>query len=82
MFRLTAEHKDVATKELLEILKAHPDGISTRDLSGTPSFHGKRTLTNRQIIRLLKAGGQAKATWGGLGNRMYYVWKLKGATKN
>jgi len=41
-------------RELIEILKIFPNGLPTKDLIGTPRFHGYRTLTSRQIHRVLR----------------------------
>jgi hypothetical protein len=73
--RLTKELAQRATAELLHIIERRPN-ISTSDLSGTPWFHGERILRNRQIIRLLKASGKAKARLFGFGNHTYYAWRL------
>jgi len=75
--RLTKKMSEVATAELLEILTRYSPGVSTSDLSSTPKFHGERTLSNRQIIRLLNASGRAQSTLSGYGSRTYYVWTLK-----
>ena len=75
--RLTKKISEVATVELLEILAKHSPGVSTSSLSGTPKFHGERTLSNRQIIRLLTASGKTQSGLGGNGNRTYYIWTLK-----
>ena len=74
--RLTKKMEEVATAELLEILRRYP-ARTTSDLSNTPKFHGERTLSNRQIIRLLNVSGKAQSTLSGYGNRTYFVWTLK-----
>ena len=75
--RIYKQHtRQAATDELLEILAKHPEGLRTSELSGTPKFHGGRTLSNRQIIRLLRDSARAKETVGGSGMRTYYVWQL------
>ena len=53
--RLSKHQAVIATQELLSILAVHPEGMRTSELSGTPKFHGSRTLNNRQITRLLRA---------------------------
>ena len=55
--RLNQEQEKRATSELLSILEH--GGRSTSELRGTPQFHGGRTLSNRQIIRLLRNSGRA-----------------------
>jgi hypothetical protein len=32
----------------------YPNGLPTKDLIGAPRFHGMRTLTSRQIPKILK----------------------------
>jgi hypothetical protein len=75
--RLTKKLKEDAIAELLEILRSRPFGLPTSKLSGTPRFHGERTLSNRQIIRLLNASGRAQSHVAGYGSRTYYIWTLK-----
>jgi len=66
-----------ATCELLSILADHPAGMTTTELSGTPHFHGEWTLRHRQIIRLLRASGEARECTIGYGRRTATLWKLK-----
>jgi hypothetical protein len=71
------ETRERATAELLSILeKVGP--LSTSELSGTPQFHGARTLSNRQIIRLLRESGKAEMEYGGNQRFSYGIWRLKG----
>lgn len=65
-----------ATEELLHIL-AVVGPSKTKALSGTPMFHGHRTLSNRQICRLLRESGKAEMEYGGLGKFTYGIWRLK-----
>jgi hypothetical protein len=65
-----------ATEELLHIL-ADNGPCRTRDLSGTPVFHGHRTLSSRQICRLLRESGKAEMEYGGQGKFTYGIWRLK-----
>lgn len=65
-----------ATEELLAILAQHPEGLSTSQLSGTPKFHGGRTLSNRQIIRLLRESGRVRESIGGQGTYNCSWWRL------
>jgi hypothetical protein len=74
--RLTKHQEEVATQELLEILRLNPQGKSTSNLRGTPKFHGGRTLSNRQIIRLLRKTGQVKETVDGHGMYTRSWWRL------
>lgn len=75
--RLTKRDKRKAIEELISMLRNHAHGLSTSELRGTPQFHGIRTLTNRQIIRLLRASGASKEILAGQGKRTFYVWKFK-----
>ena len=68
-----------ATDELLEMLREYPDGLPTSAMSGTQKFHGGRTLTNRQIAKLLRASGQVDEFMGGHGMRTFTIWKLRQA---
>jgi hypothetical protein len=67
-----------AKAELFSILVAHPEGMRTSELSGTKEFHGSRTLSNTQIIKLLRSmPDPVEESWGGQGNRTYLWWKVK-----
>lgn len=72
--RLTKNEAARATRELLEILRKHPEGVCTSELSGTPQFHGVRTLRSRQIIRLLRAAA-CREKQGGNARFSYLIWK-------
>lgn len=52
--RLSQKDADTATYELLEILTNSEDGKLTSELVGTKKFHGTRTLTPKQIVKLLR----------------------------
>lgn len=67
----------VAIEELLSILAANPEGMTTSELSGTPRFHGERTLRNPQIIRLLRTTGKVRELTIGHGIRTATLWRLK-----
>ena len=69
--------RERATRELLDILRRRGPQ-RTSQLSGTPKFHGSRTLSNRQIIRLLRESGEAKMEYGGNQRFSYGIWRLKG----
>jgi len=73
-------NQQLATSELLEILAQNPSGFTTSELSGTPKFHGHRTLNNRQIIRLLRESGQADEFTVGHGIRTATLWRFKRST--
>jgi hypothetical protein len=49
----------------------------TSDLSGARKFHGMRTLSNRQICRLLRESGKAEMEYGGQWKFTYGIWRLK-----
>lgn len=66
-----------ATAELLSILEQTPLGLTTSELSGTPRFHGHRTLSNRQIIRLLRESGKVVESTVGHGMRTASLWRIK-----
>jgi hypothetical protein len=74
--RLTKSQEVIATQELLEILERNPKGLSTTHLSGTPKFHGTKTLRNPQIIRLLSKSGAATMTMVGGGEFWQGWWQL------
>ena len=38
--RLNKNQAEYAARELIEILKIFPNGLPTKDLMGTPRFHG------------------------------------------
>jgi hypothetical protein len=67
----------LAIDELLGILAANPDGMTTSELSGTRRFHGERTLRNRQIIHSLRTTGKVQESTVGYGMRTASLWRLK-----
>jgi hypothetical protein len=75
--RLSKAATILAMDELLDILAANPDGMTTSELSGTRRFHGERTLRNRQIIRLLRTTGKVQESTVGYGMRIASLWRLK-----
>ena len=78
-FRIYKQHtREEATEELLDIL-ATKGPTRTSDLRGTDKFHGTRTLSNRQITRLLRDSGKCWESAGGAGMRTFTVWHLKAA---
>jgi hypothetical protein len=79
--RLTKSQEAVATQELLDILERHPNGLPTTQLSGTPRFHGTKTLRNPQIIRLLRKSGAATMTMVGGGKFWQGWWRLAKLSK-
>jgi hypothetical protein len=71
------DYRERATKELLGILKDHPEGMSAKELRGTPLFHGGRTLSSRQVARLLRESNQVREYLGGQGMYTFTLYKLK-----
>jgi len=78
--RLTQNDKRIATEELLGILRMNPLGWTTSELVGTPRFHGHRTLTARQVARLLRATGVVHHCYDGAGCRAASRWTTGAAT--
>lgn len=75
--RLNKATAKVATAELLEMLKQTPAGMTTTELIGTPKFHGSRTLTPRQITRLLRVCEQVTGEPVGSGYMTPILWQVK-----
>ena len=75
--RLTERQEKEATEELLSMLEQCPAGLSTSDMRGTDRFHGVRTLSNRQISRLLRRTNRTAEQVGGFGIRTYTIWRLR-----
>jgi hypothetical protein len=77
-FRIYKQHiREKATAELLSILETRGP-LTTSGLRGTPQFRGTRTLSNRQIIRLLRESAKAEMEYGGNQRFSYGIWRLKG----
>jgi hypothetical protein len=51
-------------------------GLRTSEIQGTLAFHGSNTLSLRQIARLLRKSGKAKAKFCGSGSYTYNLWTL------
>lgn len=75
--RLTKHDEQVATAELLERLRLSPQELTTTGLIGSPRFHGVRTLSRRQVARLLRASDAVKHRYVGSGCRWASRWTLK-----
>jgi hypothetical protein len=78
---LTKRDAQIATEELLWLLSLSPRGQTTRELIGTPRFHGHRTLTARQVARLLRASGFIEHCYDGYGCKAPSRWTLKAEEK-
>lgn len=75
--RLNQQQRQQAAEELLQMLARYPQGLSTREMVGTPQFHGETTLSHRQIARVLRETGKVGERVGGYGMRTYTVWRLR-----
>jgi len=75
--RLNKQESEKALSEILSILKQFPDGLPTKDLIGTPRFHGMRTLNSRQIHRILKDHPQIECIKINYGYMTQSWWQLK-----
>lgn len=74
--RFTRRSKIEAQHELIQLLLKHPEGLRTSELRGTSKFHGERTLSNRQIINLLRPLNLVTAHVGRQGMRTYLLWRV------
>ena len=74
--RLNKHLAQVATVELLEILRKNPAGLRTSQLTWTWKFHGYRTLTARQVTRLLWNSGVVNHRYEGTGYMVASRWTL------
>jgi len=74
--RLTPYGREVAKKELLQLLESNGP-CRTKELQGTKEFHGEYTLsgaTIRTLLNELEEAGQVRSWSGGQGMRTYNVW--------
>lgn len=78
--RLSKHDARIATEELLEKLRYFLEGATTNELFGTPGFYGRRTLTGRQIARLLRASGAVDHRYTGSGYWRASRWRLGSPT--
>jgi hypothetical protein len=78
--RLTKPQEILATNEMLAMLARNKqnggNGLRTSELRGTSGFHGMKTLSLNQVIRLLRKSGKATPEWGGSYVHTYYIWSL------
>ncbi len=74
--RLSKEQEIRASNELLAMLASNRRGLRTSEMCGTPAFHGARTLSLRQVARLLRKSGKTVAILSGSPWFSYHVWKL------
>jgi len=76
--RLNHTLRQYAAEELLAILGSRPEEwVPTRDLVGTPRFHGTKTLRSRQFIGLLRASGMTEDRAYTYGPYTQIVWRTK-----
>jgi hypothetical protein len=76
--RLTKHDEVRATNEWLGTLASvHPEWVRTSQLRGTRRFHGGRTLSHSQIIRLVRASGQVEERVGGNERFSFLEWRTK-----
>jgi hypothetical protein len=75
--RLNKSQAEYAARELIEILKNFPNGLPSKDLIGTPRFHGYRTLTSRQIHRVLRNHPKVELIQINYGYVIQSRWQLK-----
>lgn len=75
--RLTKNEAGRAKAELLELLKQKPFGLRTSQMQNTRKFHGARTLSLRQIARLLREIPGVKHRYEGHGYMAASRWRLE-----
>ena len=75
--KLTKYLARMATEELIQRLRTEPQRLTTRELIGTPQFHGMRTLSPRQIAKLLRASGGVNHRYVGCGCRWASLWTIR-----
>ena len=76
--RLNNRLRQYATEELLTILGSRPaEWVPTKELIGTPHFHGTRTLSARQVTGLLRASGMTEERAYTYGPYTQIVWRTK-----
>jgi hypothetical protein len=75
--QLTNAQKALALQEMLEMLAAHPEGVSTHQLRVTKSFHTRRELTAKQVEQLLSRVPGVEIQVKSIGLRWANTWKLK-----
>lgn len=80
--RITSKNIELAKQDLLKRLDRiptqDPDGLRTNQLKGTKHFHGARTLTNAQIIRVLRAMPDKVSEMTDEGRKRPLYWTLSG----
>ncbi len=74
--RLTKREAHKAKAELMELLKKNPFGLRTSPMQGTRKFHGARTLSLRQIARLLREIPGVEHDYEGYGYMAASWWRL------
>jgi hypothetical protein len=79
--RLTANQRELARKELLQILEICGP-CRTTELVGTPFFHGHRTLSPCQVRHLLRESGRVSERTCGQGVRTWSEWQIAEGQKH
>jgi hypothetical protein len=78
--RLNKQLEVRATSALLAMLandrQRGGHGLRTSEMCGTPVFHGERTLSSKQIARLLRKTGKVAAKLNGSPRFSYNLWTL------
>lgn len=78
MFRLYKRRTiEQAKQDLIELLVENPQGLRTSQLIGTKNFHGCRTLSPRQVHRLLRSMPEVEHSYDGCGCRAPSWWRLR-----
>ncbi len=75
--RLSKQQEVLYVMDVVEILTEISPGLPTKDLLGTKHFHGSRTLTSKQVHRILGRQTNIERTWRGSGYYGSSWWKLK-----
>ena len=75
--KLTKHLARMATDEVVQHIRNEPRGLTTSDLIGTSWFHGHRTLSRKQVARLLHASGEVEHRYEGCGCRWASRWTMR-----
>jgi hypothetical protein len=75
--RFTKKEESFYVADVIEILTSYTAGLPTKDLLGTKHFHGSKTLTSKQVHRILNKQPEIERSWQGSGYYGSSWWKLK-----